>query len=222
MNINELNRINYVNIDEATRGEVSGSGTFKEIIDNVYNGKIVPLTNMSGRIIGMSYNVGEQDMIQDNIAQKKFEIRYSGLPIMDWVLKALKLRADGKQIAEVIEKSDGEISVTLTTGEVEIIREGTFSYDSEEDYEDRDEEECDRDEEEADGELPSEITIDYGEMRYLGGTWNKARIKKYLRNKYKHFLSKYDSDIIINDDSENREVKVTNIHWGRAMSASER
>lgn len=192
MNINELNRIKVVNIEEAVAGVERGSGTFKEILDNVMSGVIIPLIDNAGRIIGMNFDTKVENLIQDSIEQRKFEIRYCCKPIMAWVMKALQLKADGKVIAEVIDNEEG-IKVVTNTGEVIDIE--TYHIPNT------------RETAPAE-ELPSEVEIPYGEAE-------EATINAYLRNKYNHYLSGKHEAPTVEFDDENEVIKVSNIHWGR-------
>ena len=65
MNINELNRIKMVNIEEKLAGVERGTGTFKEILDNVMSGVIIPLTDNSGNIVGMNFDTKVANLIED-------------------------------------------------------------------------------------------------------------------------------------------------------------
>lgn len=195
MYINELNRITTVNIEAAVAGTQRGSGTFKEILDNVMADVIVPIVNNAGMIIGMSFNTKTDNIVQDNIEQKKFEIRYCCKPVMEWVLKSLELKADRKVIAEVIEDETG-IKVVTDQGEVieiETYRSVTNPY------------------REPTITLPSEVDIP---MTAVPDDDMKA-VKSYLRNTYGHYLSGVDEDPTITVDEEQECLHVTNIHWGR-------
>lgn len=196
MNINELNRIKTVNIDEAVAGTERGTGTFKEILDNVMSGNIIPLIDNSGRIIGMSFDTKVTDLIQDSIAQRKFEIRYSCKPVMEWVLKSLELKADRKVIAEVIENEEG-IKVVTDVGEV--IEIATYY--------------CPSRAAAPKPELPSELDIPASEIE--GCDDELKAIKTYLRETYDHYLSGNAGDPTIEKSEDGEMYHITNICWGR-------
>lgn len=200
MNINELNRINPINVEAETDKVKANSGTFKEILDKIYDGSIRPLINNSGEIIGISYDAGAATIVEDNIAEKVFAKRYANLPVMDWTLAALKMRADGKVIAEVTESEEDGIYVTFEDGEVEVIQESRKhrSYDDES-YED--------------DSAPDSVEIPYSELE---NPYSEKAIKAYLRDTYNRYLSgtttkQFDAE----PDDEDEIVKITNIAWGR-------
>lgn len=196
MNINELNRIKTVNIEEAVAGVERGSGTFKEILDNVMSEVIIPLVDNAGRIIGMNFDTKVENLIQDSIEQRKFEIRYCCKPIMAWVMKSLQLKADGKVIAEVIENEEG-IKVVTNTGEI-IDIETYYIPNTNNPAVER-------------VQLPSELKIPYDDC----DAEDEDEVIAYLRNTYDHYLSgKHEKPIVEFDDDE-EVIKVTNIYWGR-------
>ena len=197
MNINELNRIKTVNIDEAVAGTERGTGTFKEILDNVMSGNIIPLIDNSGRIIGMSFDTAVTNIVEDSIAQRKFEIRYSCKPVMEWVLKSLELKADRKVIVEVIENEEG-IKVVTETGEV--IEIATYYRPSAPASAPR-------------VELPSEVDIPGCEIE--GWTDELKAIKTYLRETFDHYLSGNAEDPDVEYDEIEDVYHVSNISWGR-------
>lgn len=198
MNINELNRIKMVNIEEKLAGVERGTGTFKEILDNVMNGVIIPLTDNSGNIVGMNFDTKVANLIEDSIEQRKFEIRYCCKPVMNWVLKALELKADRKVIAEVIENDEG-IKVVTESGEVIDIE--TYYRPSAASAT-------------PTVELPSEVDIAASEIR---GDDVMKEIKKYLRNTYNHYLSGFAGDPVVTASEDGETYHVTNISWGRKI-----
>lgn len=195
MNINELNRINPINIEAAMNGVERGSGTFKEILDNVMDNIIVPLVDNSGMIVGMSFDTHAESIVQDCIEQMKFEMRYSCKPVMEWVLKSLELKADRKVISEVIENDEG-IKVVTETGEV--IEIETYAqtpvYNR------------------VENALPSEVYIEEDTIE----NYSMDAVKKHLRKTYGHYLSGFDGDptLELTDDGK---LHVTNISWGRKI-----
>lgn len=199
MNINELNRIKVVNIEEAVAGVERGTGTFKEILDNVMSGVIIPLIDNAGHIVGINFDSKVDNLIQDSIEQRKFEMRYCCKPVMAWCLKALQLKADGKVIEEVIENEEG-IKVVTNTGEV-IDIETYYIPNVKEPAAPR-------------VELPSEVDIAASEIR---GDDVMKEIKKYLRNTYNHYLSGFAGDPIVNASEDGETYHVTNINWGRKI-----
>lgn len=196
MNINELNRIKMVNIEEKLAGVERGTGTFKEILDNVMAGVIIPLTDNSGRIVGMNFDTKVENLIEDCIAQRAFEMRYCCKPVMVWVLKALELKADRKVVAEVIENEEG-IKVVTEAGEVIDIE--TYHRPSAREVAPA-------------VELPSEVDIPASEIH---SDDVMAEVKKYLRNTYNHYLSGFAGDPEVNSAEDGEVYRVTNIHWGR-------
>ena len=202
MNINELNRIKTVNIEEKLAGVERGTGTFKEILDNVMAEVIIPLIDNPGTIVGISFDTKVDNVIDDCIEQRKFEMRYCCKPIMKWVLKALEIKAAGKAVAEVIENEDG-IKVVTETGEVIDIE--TYDRPSVESAASK-------------VELPSEVEITYEEADEASieeCPEEEQLVLAYLRNKYNHYLSGKHEAPTIEFDDENCVIKVTNIHWGR-------
>lgn len=195
MNINELNRIKTVNIEEAVAGVERGTGTFKEILDNVMSGVIIPLIDNAGRIVGMNFDTKVDNLIQDSIEQRKFEIRYCCKPVMAWVMKSLQLKADGKVIAEVIDNEEG-IKVVTDAGEVIDIE--TYYIPNT------------REAAPAE-ELPSELDIATGSLEEV----NLANVKKYLRDTYNRYLSGFAGDPTIEVSEDGANVHVSNIYWGR-------
>ena len=195
MNINELNRIKMVNIEEKLAGVERGTGTFKEILDNVMSGVIIPLIDNSGNIVGMNFDTKVANLIDDCIEQRKFEMRYCCKPVMSWVLKALELKADRKVIVEVIENSEG-IKVVTETGE---------TIDIETYY---------RPSARPAVELPSEVDIAASEIR---GDDVMKEVKKYLRNTYNHYLSGFAGDPVVNASEDGETYHVTNISGGRKI-----
>ena len=124
MNINDLNRIKFLNIEEELMKETE-PGTFKEILDMVYADQIIPLVDNAGTILGISVDPGCGDILKDNIAQAIFEKRYLLRPVMPWVLKALECKAVGKVITDVAENAEtGEVVITLENGITETLIEG--------------------------------------------------------------------------------------------------
>lgn len=194
MNINELNRITTINIEAAVENVERGSGTFKEILDNVMSNIIVPLVNNAGTIIGISFNTATDNIIQDNIEQRKFEMRYCCKPVMAWVLKALQIKADGKVVAEVIENDEG-IKVVTDQGEVIEIESYARQYHAAS----------------PTITLPSEVDIPMSEVPED----DMKAVKKYLRDTYGHYLSGFDDDPTVTVDEEQECLHVTNISWGR-------
>ena len=195
MNINELNRIKMVNIEEKLAGVERGTGTFKEILDNVMAGVIIPLTDNSGRIVGMNFDTKVENLIEDCIAQRKFEMRYCCKPVMNWVLKALELKADRKVIAEVIENEEG-IKVVTETGEVIDIE--TYYIPNTKAAAPAE-------------ELPTEVDIAADSLEEV----NLANVKKYLRDTYNRYLSGFAGDPTIEVSEDGANVHVSNIYWGR-------
>lgn len=195
MNINELNRIKVVNIEEATAGVARGTGTFKEILDNVMNGVIIPLVDNAGHIVGINFDSKVDNLIQDSIEQRKFEIRYCCKPVMAWCLKSLQLKADGKVIEEVIENEEG-IKVVTNTGEV-IDIETYYVPDVKEIA--------------PAEELPTELDIAADSLEEV----NLANVKKYLRDTYNRYLSGFAGDPTIEVSEDGANVHVSNIYWGR-------
>lgn len=204
MNINELNRIKTVNIEEAVAGVERGTGTFKEILDNVMNGVIIPLVDNSGRIVGINFSTNVTNIIEDCIEQRKFEIRYCCKPVMDWALAALTIKADGKAVAEVIENAEEGIKVITTAGETITISEPRRVAESHH---------------AAAEELPEEVDIDMDEIEPEDSSCQALvkAVKKHLRNTYEHYLSGFAGDPEIEEDEEEGVYHVSNIHWGRKI-----
>lgn len=205
MNINELNRIKFFNIEAELRKDME-PGTFKEILDMVYNDTIIPLVNNEGTILGISVNSGCDDILKDNIAQIVFEQRYAMHPVMLWVMKALECKATGMIIKEVLENNEtGEVAVVLNDGVTKLLIEG-----------------CDRQcmyDEDGDSELgapTSNIRIDYEDLdpdidvdvaiaRYLRSTYQRY-LSRDARPQFTYEYDEYDDTYIVND-----------VKWGRRI-----
>lgn len=196
MNINELNRVRTINIDEQVADVVAGSGTYREIHEKVFSRDIIPIQDNYGNIIGISYDSKVTNLIDDNIAQVAFEKRYRGINVMRYVLTALQLLATNANVAEIQEDEMGE-RVVLANGEVIIVRERHVAPAVRERL-----------------ELPNAVEITAADLDVdnLEGV-TIADVKRYLREKYDHYLSgNYeDPDMAVEDDV----IKVTNIYWGR-------
>ena len=196
MNINELNRIRTINIEEKIANVEAGSGTYREILDKVMANEIIPIVSNSGMIVGISYDSKVDNLIDDNIAQIAFEKRYRGKDVMGYVLSALKLKANGSEIADVQEDASG-IRVILTSGEVIVVAEYRTPVARPEPV-----------------ALPESLDIPLEQFGTEEDVNIKA-VKSYLRNKYDHYLSGDYADPDIELDAENGVIKITNIHWGR-------
>lgn len=197
MNINELNIIKTINIEEAMNTK-RGTGTFKEIIEKVYSDDIRPLVMNDGTVVGISYDSKTGNHADDNLEQIKFERRYSGKPLMEWVLESLKLKARNAKITELVEEGNN-ISVTLTDGEVVVISEdNSKSYDEHIDDED----------------LPEYIEIPYDEIEPLVCGRVDMQVKNWLREHYDHYLAK-GCELSVRLDPAHEYIEVDNIQWGR-------
>ena len=196
MNINELNRIRTINIEEKIANVEAGSGTYREILDKVMANEIIPIVSNSGMIVGISYDSKVDNLIDDNIAQIAFEKRYRGKDVMRYVLSALKLKANGSEIADVQEDASG-IRVILTSGEVIVVAEYRTPVARPEPV-----------------TLPESLDIPLEQFETEEEVTIKD-VKSYLRNTYDHYLSGEYADPDIELDAENGVIKVTNIHWGR-------
>ena len=214
MNINDLNKIHPINI-EARVGEVEADGTFKEILNAVLEGKIEPIVNNVGDIIGGSYNMPATDLVEDNINQIRFERRYWGKPLMSWMEKSLQLKVDSKVevygIKEVVEDGD-DIKVILNNDEeIEISKKVNYNYDDDEN----------------ENSLPEEIYL-YRDLEIEDGipsimAFNSARdIRKAVKNTYGYFLAKsYDVEKNLDYDEKSDDWILKNVQWGRKASENE-
>lgn len=207
MNINELNRIQTINIDKELESVEAGSGTFKEILDKVYDNSIIPIVNNSGEIIGISNSMPVTNIIEDNIEMSKFEKRYRGKDVMKYVLKSLELKARNARIEEVVENED-KIIVFLCGGDEVVIEE---KIRPETYYGGHDE------------ELPEDLDIEPDELGYTEEEIREEdldilerKIKDYLRREYGHYLSGKDPSprIEVADDGY---IEVYDIKWGRKI-----
>lgn len=215
-NINDFNRIKVVELGNALDGIEAGTGTFKEILDNVYSGVIKPLTKF-GEIIGIDFNSGKTGAL-DSIEQQKFTIRYSGKDVMLYVLKALQLYASYTQINDVIEDDEEGIYVITNEGEKIVIEEPYMEdeYDEDfEDYEEYDEEEtsnaCGNLEWLKDAklsELPDKVRVPIDELN----GFTTDHIKDYLRDKADRYLAR---DCELNYYISDKVVIIEDIKWGR-------
>ena len=125
MKIDELNRIKTIKLSDILAGAEEGTGTFAEILDETLREIIIPVLDDYDNIIGMHHKTDPE--VDDDFEALRFENRYKGLPIDDWFLKSLKLKADGLKatdtyIVDVGENGNG-IKVILETGEPIIIEE---------------------------------------------------------------------------------------------------
>lgn len=197
MNINDLNPIKTVNIESAMNTE-RGTGTFKEILDKVYADEIRPLVMNDGTIVGISYDAKTSNHIDDNLEQMKFERRYAGKPVMDYVLKALECKAKNVKVREVVENDNG-VKVVTEDGE-EIIVINNSNYNTSNYYSE---------------ELPEEVEIPYTDLGIeYGDELDEDDVRDYLREEYDHYLARgCELDIEYDDDDE--YVLVSNIEWGR-------
>lgn len=205
MNINEINKVRAININQLV-GEVKADGTFKEILDAVMEGKIVPLINDRGDIIGGSYNMPAKDLIEDNVNKIRFERRYAFKPIMSWVCKALEIMVKPETqvygIQEVREEGD-DISVILSNGEVIVVSEAAHE---------------DAPADDGDGELPTRVCLDDYDLDPLD---SDRAIKRVLKKEFGHFLAKgFNVTDNLHWDDDAGWVLI-DIKWGRKASASE-
>ncbi len=208
MSINELNRIQTINIEKELENIETNSGTFAEILDKVYKKELIPITNNNGDIIGISVSSNVGDLIQDNIELEKFRKKYAYKDVMGWTLKALDLYAKRKEICDVIE-NDEEIKVLCEGGEEVLIEE---KY--------RVPERAYRE------ELPEEVKTTIEEicddMGIEMSDYNRDVVKMWLRDKYDHYLAGGYNGMEIFEDYENEDeeeervpVIISNIKWGR-------
>lgn len=199
MNINELNRIKYINIDEHMSGVEYGEGSLKQIIDMVYDEKIIPIINKEGEIVGISVNSGANNIIEDNIAQVKFEKAYCCKPVMEWVIKALDYKAARKIISEVVEDENG-LRVIFDNGECDILCERTARSPYE-----HTEPDCNG----------IEIPLDeLGDFEDDDAEYNA--IARWLRDTYDRYLSGNANPQFIYEYDEDEGVYLVNeVKWGR-------
>lgn len=203
MNINYLNRIKFFNIEEKLSQETN-PGTFKEILDMVYEDKIILLVDNAGNILGISVNTGCENILEDNVAQAIFEKRYCCCPVMPWVLKALECKAVGKVITDVTENSEtGEVVITLSNGTTEVLIEGTSETSRNSDFE-------------TYATPTSNIRIDPEDLDSHIDV--ETAIARYLRATYQRYLSKYADPQFIYEYDENENVYVVDdVKWGRRI-----
>lgn len=203
MNINELNRIKFFNIEEELSKEAA-PGTFKEILDMVYADHIIPLVDNTGAILGISVNPGCNDILKDNIARMIFEKRYAMLPVMVWVLKALECKATGKVITDVAENSEtGEVVITLSNGTTEVLIEGTSETSRNSDSE-------------TYATPTSNIRIDPEDLDSHIDV--ETAIARYLRATYQRYLSKYADPQFLYEYDENENIYIVDdVKWGRRI-----
>lgn len=201
-NINELNRIKFLNIEEHLSQETD-PGTFKEILDMVYEDKIIPLIDNAGNILGISVDPGCETILEDSIAQAVFEKRYCCRPVMPWVLKALECKAVGKVITRVVEDADtGEVIITLDNGTEEVLIEGipreelprSYSYD--------------------DGAPTSDIRVEVEDLD--DSVDEEIAIARYLRDTYQRYLAKdANPQFTYTYDDVDECYIVNDVKWGR-------
>lgn len=206
MNINELNKIHPINI-EARVGEVEADGTFEEILNAVLEGKIEPIVNNAGDIIGGSYNMPATDLVEDNINQIRFERRYWGKPLMTWMEKSLQLKVDPKVevygIKEVVEDGD-DIKVVLNNNE-EIVVSEKMEYHN--DHED---------------DLPDEIYLHEDLNMEHPSDASQREIRKAVKNTYGYFLARsYNVEDNLHYDRDAEDWVLKDIEWGRKASDNE-
>lgn len=200
MNINDLNPIKTVNIESAMN-TAYGTGTFKEILDKVYADEIRPLVMNSGEIVGISYDAKTSNHIDDNLEQMKFERRYAGKPVMEYVLKALECKAKNIKVRDIIENEDS-VKVIAENGEEIVVVDNGYNYDYDEDnyYGE---------------ELPDEVEIPYDELGIENeDDLDEEEVKKWLRENYDHYLAR-GCELDIEADDYDEYVVVSNIEWGR-------
>lgn len=130
MNINELNKIKTINVGKVIDETVVGSGTFKELLDNVYNETIIPLVDSEGEIVGINYDTKKESLIDDNMEELRFQLKYLDKNIIYWIQKCLELKAKEKEEPEVEETKD-YIKVTLKSNNQSIYIEGYRNNDYE-------------------------------------------------------------------------------------------
>jgi len=196
MNIKNL--VKSINIEASAASVVAGSGTFKNILDRVYDRTMCPLINNNGDILGFSYNTG-LDNIQDNIEKEKFKRAYIGKPVMYWFEKCLELSYSKPIIAKVIEDGD-DIRVIANDGE-EIIISKPYKQPEFETYTYKE-------------PLPDTVMIELDDIQDI----SFSTVRNYLRRKYGYCLARgIQPDININNDI----VEVTNIEWGRKLTQAE-
>lgn len=215
MNINELNRIKTFNVESALNNATIGTGTFSNILEKVYDNTIIPLTDNEGNIVGVNYDAKAKDIIEDNIAQLRFTLAYTGKPLMGWILTALAIKADYLEMPKVIENEE-KLAIELKDGKEIVLEDYTEDEDNYEvdDYEDYGDEKC-----EDPGEynyipkknLPQILEICADEFE-AEPTLND--IKDYLRKTYKRYI-KRDCDMTFEKYANNYIVK--DIEWGRRI-----
>lgn len=194
-NIFDIFQIKSINIEKATEDVKEGSGTFKELLDDVYAGKIIPLITNNNIMYGISYDAGAASIIEDNIEQLRFEKRYAFHNIIRWVLKALEIKDNNKVVANVIENED-EIKVICEDGEEIEIESYVYNYEDPDD----------------DSELPSDLDIDIDKLEDM----SEKSVKQYLRDTYGRYLARGNKLEIEYDEAE-KCVLVDNIKWGRKI-----
>lgn len=175
MNINELNRIKTINVENALRDVELGSGTFKNLLNKVYDETIIPLVNNEGTIIGINYDAKCNNIIEDNIAETRFMKAYLGKDIMRWILKCLEIKANGNVKPVVIETKD-YVKVILDNGQEELIEDYTL----EDEYDEEDYDDYDEDEDEYDEEYEDENDTEYRSVNLL--VINNKEVKNYFIN----------------------------------------
>lgn len=195
MRASDFYRIKSINVDQCFEEADYSAGTFREILEAVYTGKIRPLVNNWGNVVGISYDAGSHDMVEDNIAQRIFERRYAGKPVMKWAEEAFKLYEAWVDISQVQEDGD-EIAVIARDGErIQISGYGPKPY-------------------RQDPELPETVDISANEISAV----EDKEIKKYLRNTYNHYLAKGCNICYESATKDNLDyIHVSDIRWGRKL-----
>lgn len=217
MNINNFYKM--INVENELKDVKAGEGTFNEFKDLIYAGKVVPICQNNGNIIGISVDAGCNDIIRDNIEGMKFELKYAGKPMMRWYEIIMQAKLEGRTKEAV--------------SEPKIVNEDDYYYNDEQygddesdiyDYDNRDEFDF------VDG-LPTRVLIgretladyndvDFNEIDIDDKEKLKKQVKKYLREYYKHYLSglQDNMEIIFRPHADDKyDLVVKNISWGRKI-----
>ena len=197
MNINDLlkQQRQFINIDKELEGTQPNSGKREDIIKDIYSGRIIPITTNSGEIIGISVNSEVKDIVEDNIAQARFERQYLNLPIMDWVLSALQNKYNNISLEEALKQAEEEESVRLQE------KRESNSYND---------------------ELPESLDVDISEIDGYDNDYDETdsdninSVKRYLREEYGHYLNK-QNPFDLEMDSDGETLYISNIVWGRKI-----
>lgn len=207
MKINELNPIKTIDLTHALDETKAGSGTFKNILDKVMDGTIIPLVE-NDTIVGISYDAKANTIVDDNIAERRFEKAYSGKPIMEWVLQALYVKAMGREIDQVVE-TNKEIRVDFKDNGCFYITGCGDALTGN----------CDKEEKESvrnSLEDPNKCSFDFEDLECEGfEVDNDNDCLKFLRDKYQRFLSGKVAKPEIIRDYEEGVISFYNINWGR-------